>query len=268
MSGRPAVDEELTREADKIVSRLGRTPNGIAAEGVKSRADAWQIVDGETGRVLSWSADVPARYPKDLDSGRLRLHFEGNEVWLVRLARNDDLEAISLGSIGDVASLVMFGLGICVVGFIAIHPIVKRSLRSGVRRPTTLEEALRTGEDPHIEFKREVRELQQFLKDVTGFANSFGGTVFIGVADSKEVVGTGIASPQEKDRFERRVRDSVRQGIEPSPDIEVDFEEMNRQVVARVFVRAGWQRHSFEGRYYVRQGSQSVFLVNGEIDSL
>ncbi len=266
--GGPAVDEELRREADKIAGRLGREPNGIAGEGIKSRADAWQVVDGETGRVLSWSADVPARYPKDLDRGRRRVHFEGYEVWLVRSAKNDDLEAISLASIGDVPSFVMFGLGIYVVGFFVIHPIVKRSLRSGIRRPTGLEEALNSGESEHVEFKREVRELQQFLKDVTAFANSVGGTVFIGVADNKDVVGIGVATPQEKDRFERRVRDSVRQGIEPSPDVEVDFEEKERQVVARVFVRAGWQRHSFEGRYYVRRGSQSVFLVDGEIDSL
>lgn len=266
--GGPAVDQELRREADKIAGRLGREPGGVVVEGIKSRADAWQIVDGKTGRVLSWSDDVPARYPKELYTGRVLLHFEGYELWLVRLARNDDLDAISLGRIGDGLSFAVFGLGICVAGFFVIYPIVKNTLRRGVRRPARLEEALNTGENEHVEFKREIRELQQFLKDVTGFANSLGGTVFIGVTDSMEVVGIGIATSQERDRFERRVRDSVRQGIEPSPGVEVDFEEKDRQVVARIFVRAGWQRHSFEGRYYVRRGSQSVFLVDGEIDSL
>jgi predicted HTH transcriptional regulator len=65
--------------------------------------------------------------------------------------------------------------------------------------------------------------MQQLLKDATAFANSLGGTVFIGVRDNKEVVGIGIA-PEEKDRFELRLRDSIRQGIQPSPDIKVGFE--------------------------------------------
>jgi len=234
-----------------------------------SRVDGWQVVDAETGRVRRWSGNVPAFLPKDVNIPWIPLHLEGSEVWLARSARNDDLEAVSLGPIGDLYSFGLLGLGAFSLGLVVTYPIARRYGRMGIRHPMPLEEALRTGESEYVEFKREVRERQQVLKDVTAFANTPGGTVFIGILDdTKEVVGIEAATAEKKDAFELGLRDSIRQNIQPSPDVDVDFPEKDDRVVARVFVRASPQRHSFEGRYYVREGSQSRFLIDDQINNL
>ncbi len=75
-------------------------------------------------------------------------------------------------------------------------------------------------------------------------------------------------TPEQKDSFELGLRDSIRQSIHPSPNVDVDFLDKDGRLVARVFVRASPKRHSFEGRYYVREGSQSRFLIDDQINDL
>jgi hypothetical protein len=261
-SGSPEIDEQLKSEAQKIVYQLKRGP-------INTRADSWQVVDAATTRVRSWSGDVPAFYPKTLNVVPMAFHFEDSRVWLVRSASNENLQAVSLGSVGSVYTFVLFGLGAFVLGLLVTYPIAKRFGRTGITHPAPLDEALRTGESGFVEFKQEIKERQSLCKDVTAFANSNGGTVFIGLVDgSLEILGIDGATPEKKDMFERGLRDSIRHTIQPSPDVDIDFPSKDGRVVARIFVRASPQRHSFEGRYYVREGSQSRYLVNGEIGDL
>jgi hypothetical protein len=260
--GSASIDQELKDEAQRIVGQLRR-------DRISSRAEGWQVVDAGTGRIRSGSDDVPAFYPKGLTVTPDMFHFEEGRVWLVRTASNEHLQAVSLESIGSPYAAALFGLGALVLGFFGTYPIAKRFGWSGIAKPVPLDEALSTGESASVEFKQEIKERQSLLKDVTAFANSSGGTVFIGIIDGTlELLGIDVATPEKKDAFERGLRDSIRHSIQPSPDVVVDFPSKNDRVIARIFVRASPQRHSFEGRYYVREGSQSRYLVNGEIGDL
>jgi len=257
-SGGPDIDEQLKKEAQKIAAQLKR-----GKEAVVSKVDGWQVVEAETGRVRTWSGDVPAFIPNNVRIPWIPLHVERSEVWLWRTLSRGDLEAVSVGRIGNLYEFGLLGLVAFSLGLVVTYPVAKRYGWTGVRKPMPLEEALRIGESEYVEFKQEIRERDQLLKDVTAFANAHGGTVFVGVKDNGGVIGVGVA-PEQRDAFERGLRDAIRQRIKPAPTVDVDFSEKDGRVVARVFVRSSWHRHSFEGRYYKRRGSQSVYVEDDE----
>ncbi len=62
--GGPELDAYLRQEARRIARRVKSTASGIGAEKVASKADGWQIVDTETGRVIRWTDNVPAFFPR------------------------------------------------------------------------------------------------------------------------------------------------------------------------------------------------------------
>jgi Putative DNA-binding domain len=256
------VDDELRREADVLVKQLGQ-------ERVHSRADAWQIVEADTGRVWKWSGDVPALYPDQVTPRSWMVHFENGQVWLARSATTETLQAVSVAPLGSPSAFVLLGLVVFGLGSVAVYPLVKRFVRTGIAQPILLEEALHSGESEVVEFKQEFKGGQSFLKTVTAFANTRGGTIFIGIVDgTHEILGVDGATLEKRDAFERGLRDSIRNSIQPSPDVAIDYSRSNDRVIARVFVPAGRELHSYEGRYYVREGTQSRFVTDGEINRL
>jgi hypothetical protein len=256
------VDEQLRAEPQNILRQLRRPP-------ITSRMDAWQVVDAETGNVLVWSGDAPALYPGQLNDSPWSLHLRHGEIWLARSAATERLEAVSAQALGSIYGFVLFGLAAFSLGTLLTYPLAKRFVRAGVTEPMQLEEAIRSGESEIVEFKQEVKERQQLLKDVTAFANTNGGTVFIGIVDGTgEVVGIDVATADRRDAFERALRDSIRNSIDPPPEVIIDYPSKDGRTVARILVLAGRELHSFEGRYYKREGSQSRYLQNGEIGRL
>jgi Putative DNA-binding domain len=256
------LDDELKAEAESIARQLGK-------EHVKTKATEWQIVDANTNRVIAWSGDVPAFHPLSLIVATRALHFETGELWLVQSDTTDRLLAVSLGSLGNPYALLFLWLAILVGGAMAIYPLAKKIVTTGLAGPIVLDDALKTSETEYVEFKQEVKERDSLLKDVAAFANTRGGTVFVGVMDGTlEIIGIDCTTPEKQDAMDRGLRDSIRQRIQPPPEVSVDFPRTGERVVARIFVRASAERHSFDGRYYVREGTQSRFLVDGEIDKL
>jgi hypothetical protein len=256
------LDDTLRAEAQGIVRQLPKPQ-------VKSRADGWQVIDAGTNRVVAWSGDVPAFHAIPIEVPALALHLENGELWLVRSAKTDHLLAVSLGSLGNPYALLLLWLAAFVGGSGAIYPLAKKMVRTGLLRPIALDDALKTSETEFVEFKQEVKERDSLLKDIAAFANTRGGTVFIGVVDGTlEIIGIDCATPEKQDALDRGLRDSIRQRIQPPPEVNIDFPTTGGRVIARIFVRASSQRHSFDGRYYVREGTQSRFLVDGEIDRL
>jgi predicted HTH transcriptional regulator len=132
-----------------------------------------------------------------------------------------------------------------------------------------LDQALQSGETETVEFKQEVKDRHTLLKDITAFANTRGGTVFIGIVDgTMEVLGVDVADLERRDAFDRGLRDSIRKNIQPAPDVIIDYPCLHERILPRIFVRAGREPHSYDGRYYVREGTQSRHVSNGEIAHL
>jgi hypothetical protein len=257
------LDAALKAEAASIARQLSK-------EQVKSKAEFWQVVDATSSRVIRSTDNAPAFHPLPLSVPAVALHYESGELWLVRASTTDRLLAVSLGSLGNPYALALLWLAAFVVGSLAINPLAKKLVRTGIVRAMALDDALKTSETDYVEFKQELeKDKGSFLKDVTAFANTRGGTVFVGVVDGTlQIVGINERTPEQQDVLDRGIRDSIRQRIQPSPDVNIDFPTKDDRVLARIFVPASAHRHSFEGRYYVREGTQSRFLVDGEIDKL
>jgi hypothetical protein len=256
------VDEQLRSEPQRILRQLKRLP-------IASRTDGWQVVDAETGNVIEWSGDAPALYPGPLDSSPWSLHLRHGDIWLARSATTERLEAVAAQPLGSVYAFVLLGLAAFSFGTLFTYPLARRFVKVGITEAMPLDDAIRCGEGEVVEFKQEIKERQQLLKDVTAFANTTGGTVFIGIVDGSSVItGVDATTPERRDAFERALRDSIRNSIEPPPEVIIDYPSKDGRTVARILVLAGRESHSFEGRYYIREGSQSRYLQDGEIGRL
>jgi len=219
--------------------------------------------------VIAWSGDVPALYPGELSLRPWVLHLREGTLWLARAAATERLQAVSVGTVGSLYGFALSAAIAFMFGTAGTYPIARKFVTTGLLQPVSLEDALTRGESDVVEFKEQVKERQQLLKDITAFANTRGGTVFIGIVDgTAEVVGIDALTPERRDAFERGLRDSIRNSIQPSPDVMIDYPIRGTRTVARIFVPAGRDLHSFEGRYYKREGSQSRYLEDGEIGRL
>ena len=94
-------------------------------------------------------------------------------------------------------------------------------------------------------------------------------TMFIGVVDGTlQVAGVDSSTSERRDALDWQLRDFMRQSIQSPPDVVIDYLSQEGRTVVRTFVPDSPKRHSFDGRYYVPEGSQSRNLNNGEIGRL
>jgi len=130
----------------------------------------------------------------------------------------------------------------------------------------TSQEALRDGEGQHVEFKRALAEDQgksrksddELAETIAAFANTNDGIILIGVDDHAQVKGLNL-TPKQKDIFEQRLRQLVRNRINPMPTIQLSYEDMNGLIVAKIAVARGdAQAYLMNGVIYVRSGSTDV----------
>lgn len=115
-------------------------------------------------------------------------------------------------------------------------------------------------ETEKVELKVIVRE--DIKKEIVAFANSNGGTIYIGVADNGEILGT-----ENADECALQISNMVRDTIKPDITIFIHYETLNcdgKEVVA-VNVQRGTNRPYYMAKkglrpegVYVRQGYSSV----------
>lgn len=97
----PEVDVALKQEVDRIALRVIVEGGRVESRRVNSRADGWQVVEADTGRVVRWNGQIPAVFPKDrrLGAERMGLYREGGDVLVVRADENDDVLAVSVAHV-------------------------------------------------------------------------------------------------------------------------------------------------------------------------
>ena len=115
-------------------------------------------------------------------------------------------------------------------------------------------------ESVNVEFKREYTV--DIRKEVIAFANSQGGTIYIGIGDDGEVIGLS-----DTDSVLLRVTSMIRDAIKPDVSIftDVKIEKRNENSVVVVEVQRGTDRPYYiadkglkPSGVYVRSGSASV----------
>jgi hypothetical protein len=234
----------------------------IEAWRINSRLDGWAILDSTTGVPRVWNGELPGRFPGNPDGGS-RIHTTNGRLYLVRRDQIGNLLAVGVGPIADIWSIVAAIIGTLII----ITPVAYWMCRTGFRRqfvmagrrPVTIVEALRSGENSKIEFKRNVGDREGLLRAVTAFANSNDGNIFVGIGDNHRVEGLNVPSFEERDRFVTSIQNAIRDRIRPNPFIDIAFEKIEGKTVARIFVPRGDQPlYCCDGRPYVREGPQSI----------
>lgn len=120
-----------------------------------------------------------------------------------------------------------------------------------------LNSLIRQGEGAHVEFKRcgSKPEADTF-ETICAFANRFGGSVLLGVADDGAVEGVGGRALD----IERNIANVVSNGelFSPSPLVETERIDIEGKAVVRVWVPAGPEVYRFKGKVYDRVADADV----------
>jgi hypothetical protein len=267
------VDQELENQLKGIAGAL-RENNGQVELSRTARskinADGYEIVDLSNDEILDWGYWIPVYLPRDrpLPRDGTSLYRDRGDLYLVRTDANDRVLAVSTELIGDVRLLATLAgllfLVSALVAYVCANTLLRKYLLLLRVRPHTLDEALKQGEGPSIEFKRSIsfeiaNSIDEVLRTVTAFANTRDGTMFIGVEDDGKIKGIDVRVPKEKDHLSQRIHQLVRQRIKPSPLAQVDFTDARGFVICRVFVPRGDEPlYFFEGVIYVRDGSSDL----------
>jgi hypothetical protein len=110
-------------------------------------------------------------------------------------------------------------------------------------------------------------QFYSIIADVCAFANTNGGTIYIGLpADPKKSV-TGVSNPQETINT---LQQEINRMLTPALNIEIDVQETQGKSVIRIQVPSGEERpYALEGsKIYVRDEAETILAVRDEIVNL
>ena len=113
----------------------------------------------------------------------------------------------------------------------------------------------------------EKSRLNAIMADVCAFANTNGGTVYIGIPSDRRRKIKGIENPRETVELLRR---EISQTIAPSLHFEIDTQETGGKTVIRIEVPFGEDRpYAIDGnRIYIRDDNETTLAVRDEIVNL
>ncbi len=104
------------------------------------------------------------------------------------------------------------------------------------------------GESDQVEFKTQWGD--EALQSLASFANMRGGTVYVGVADDGQIVGTDVSDAQQQ-----RIGGTVRSGLQLAADVRVERREGVDILAIRV--PSSPQPVLLRGSYWMRSGTTS-----------
>jgi hypothetical protein len=116
-----------------------------------------------------------------------------------------------------------------------------------------------------IEFKREFPEsAREIAKEMVAFANSEGGTIYLGIDDDGFIIG--VDNPQELDaRICGIARNNCQPPIHPRCNIE---SRDQREVLVVSIDRSTHVHRTNDGRFYKRVGANAVEMSVEELETL
>lgn len=109
--------------------------------------------------------------------------------------------------------------------------------------------------------------LYSIVADVCAFANTNGGTVYVGLAEDKNKAPVGIANPQDSIDT---LRETISRMISPPLDIDIDAQDTQGHTIIRIQVPRGHDRPYAidDNKIYVRDESETSLAVRDEIVNL
>lgn len=268
------IDEGLKKQLDIIAARFqngaGQVELLTAAQRRKIAADGYEIVDLASDEILEGGHQIPVYFPRARPIPPPGISFwkDKSDVYLVRTDASDRFVASSTHFVGEWPSIVSVFVLLFVVSGLAAYILGSTLLRKYFvfrqGRPLGVEEALRLGEGPEIEFKRNIsfestNSTKQILESVAAFANTGDGTIFIGIDDNGKITGIEVNGVKHKDRYSERLHQLVRERIMPPPSIQVGFVSVRDFTILMLFVPRGEEPLYFmDGVIYVREGASDL----------
>lgn len=159
------------------------------------------------------------------------------------------------------------------------------------RAPAAVAEALEYGETERIEFKSSTALRfdatgtgLELLKSVAAFANTAGGSVFLGITDEGQVVGCEdilqnnrrtakyfkTSQVRARDELHRWISEEIRQRIDPVPRVASKWHETQTGCVLELVVARGddapYELHDIHG-FYVRRGGTNRLMTRDQLES-
>jgi hypothetical protein len=115
-------------------------------------------------------------------------------------------------------------------------------------------ELIRRGEGLRVEFKEDIKSDHRFLDSVIAFANTYGGTILVGVNDDCEIEGV-----QGSDDLKKTIQNLISDLCDPPPEISLNQVGIEGRTVIIVDVPQGTKKpYQVRNRgFFVRRGSSN-----------
>ncbi len=126
-----------------------------------------------------------------------------------------------------------------------------------------IEEIIKRGENDRVEFKQEIsKNHEQYVKTVVAFGNTYGGTLFVGVDDNHNIVGSN------EEKFEEKVVSQLRNYCEPMPEVTIEKKVVQEKAVYVIRVPEGKDKpYNYKDKgVFVRAGSTDRLASRMELD--
>ena len=119
----------------------------------------------------------------------------------------------------------------------------------------------------HEQVRSRRSRYRPILKDVVAFANTNGGTIYVGVSASPTQPVVGVPTPEES---ARGLRDALARSVVPKLDVTVDIEASGGKPILIVAIPKGLNTPyaTDAGQVFVRQESETVIALRDEIVQL
>lgn len=128
-----------------------------------------------------------------------------------------------------------------------------------------LRQVVTRGESRTVEFKKSLADLDRIVEVLCGFANTRGGTVFIGVRNSGQLIGVDI-SPSTEERLMNKIADNTEDSL--SPKVDTIRLKKGKSVILLSVKESKNKPHTAFGRAFRRIGTVTKKMPKKEYDEL
>ncbi|MBZ0277430.1 MAG: ATP-binding protein, partial [Anaerolineae bacterium] len=119
----------------------------------------------------------------------------------------------------------------------------------------------------HEQMTRHGGRMYAIIADVCAFANTNGGTVYVGLSGDKKKSPVGVEKPPES---LEQLQAEIARMISPTLDVEIDIQETGGKPIIRIQIPSGEDRPYAidDNKIYVRDEADTSLAVRDEIVSL
>ncbi|MEO8607533.1 MAG: RNA-binding domain-containing protein [Chloroflexota bacterium] len=119
----------------------------------------------------------------------------------------------------------------------------------------------------HESMTKQGGKLYTIIADVCAFANTNGGTIYVGLNSDPKKLPVGIPNPQESIDI---LQQEISRMISPPLECEIDSQETQGKPIIRIQIPAGeeWPYAIEDNKIYVRDEADTTLAVRDEIVSL